>query len=194
MLHADAEFAGLLFLGCVQKSSSVLFLKRNDDVGRGMIDPSLENRWHRLSVKLSSSDRTHNPSEAVDENVFWVVLCLIQLASFPFAVTCGTVCRTASDGYDKCAALVMVLIVGALCTEINKNPGHQSGMRDSTISWCITGLSRSPSSLFSVFFFSRLGCQEHFVGGCCTPLGATAVVTPGSAGYLLWECCILASL
>ena len=27
-----------------------------------------------------------------------------------------------------------------------------------------------------------------------TPLGATAVVTPGSAGYLLWECCILASL
>ena len=27
-----------------------------------------------------------------------------------------------------------------------------------------------------------------------TPLGATAVVNPGSAGYLLWECCILASL
>ena len=27
-----------------------------------------------------------------------------------------------------------------------------------------------------------------------TALGATAVVTPGSAGYLLWECCILASL
>ena len=27
-----------------------------------------------------------------------------------------------------------------------------------------------------------------------SPLGATAVVTPGSAGYLLWECCILASL
>ena len=27
-----------------------------------------------------------------------------------------------------------------------------------------------------------------------TPLGATAVVTPGSAGFLLWECCILASL
>ena len=27
-----------------------------------------------------------------------------------------------------------------------------------------------------------------------TPLGATAVVTSGSAGYLLWECCILASL
>ena len=27
-----------------------------------------------------------------------------------------------------------------------------------------------------------------------TPLGATVVVTPGSAGYLLWECCILASL
>ena len=27
-----------------------------------------------------------------------------------------------------------------------------------------------------------------------TPLCATAVVTPGSAGYLLWECCILASL
>ena len=27
-----------------------------------------------------------------------------------------------------------------------------------------------------------------------TPLGATAVVTPRSAGYLLWECCILASL
>ena len=25
-----------------------------------------------------------------------------------------------------------------------------------------------------------------------TPLGATAVVTTGSAGYLLWECCILA--
>ena len=27
-----------------------------------------------------------------------------------------------------------------------------------------------------------------------TPLGETTVVTPGSAGYLLWECCILASL
>ena len=27
-----------------------------------------------------------------------------------------------------------------------------------------------------------------------TPLGATVVFTPGSAGYLLWECCILASL
>ena len=27
-----------------------------------------------------------------------------------------------------------------------------------------------------------------------TTLGSTAVVTPGSAGYLLWECCILASL
>ena len=27
-----------------------------------------------------------------------------------------------------------------------------------------------------------------------TPLGATVVVTPRSAGYLLWECCILASL
>ena len=27
-----------------------------------------------------------------------------------------------------------------------------------------------------------------------TPLGATAVVTAGSVGYLLWECCILASL
>ena len=27
-----------------------------------------------------------------------------------------------------------------------------------------------------------------------TPLGATAVATPASAGYLLWECCILASL
>ena len=27
-----------------------------------------------------------------------------------------------------------------------------------------------------------------------TPLGATAVVTPKSAGYLLWECCIMASL
>ena len=27
-----------------------------------------------------------------------------------------------------------------------------------------------------------------------TPLGTTAIVTPGSAGYLLWECCILASL
>ena len=27
-----------------------------------------------------------------------------------------------------------------------------------------------------------------------TPLGATAVVTPGSAGYLLWKCCALASL
>ena len=27
-----------------------------------------------------------------------------------------------------------------------------------------------------------------------TPLGAIVVVFPGSAGYLLWECCILASL
>ena len=40
----------------------------------------------------------------------------------------------------------------------------------------------------------RWGCREHFVSGAGTPLGATAVVTPGSAGYLLWECCILASL
>ena len=44
------------------------------------------------------------------------------------------------------------------------------------------------------FFILRWGCREHFVSGCCHYLGATAVVTPGSAGHLLWECCILASL
>ena len=35
----------------------------------------------------------------------------------------------------------------------------------------------------------RWGCREHFVSG-----GSTAVVTPESVGYLLLECCILASL
>ena len=45
---ADAVFAGLLFLEIGLKSSGVFFLKRNGNVGKGRIDPSLKNRWHRL--------------------------------------------------------------------------------------------------------------------------------------------------
>ena len=46
------------------------------------------------------------------------------------------------------------------------------------------------------FFFRSASLSFSFVGDVDvgTPLGATAVVAPGSAGYLLWECCILASL
>ena len=52
------------------------------------------------------------------------------------------------------------------------------------------------------FYFRNLCFPEFYVGDAGntslvdagTPLGATAVVTSGSAGYLLWECCILASL
>ena len=39
---ADAKFAGLLFLENVLKSSGVFFLKRNDNVGKGRIDPNLQ--------------------------------------------------------------------------------------------------------------------------------------------------------
>ena len=45
-----------------------------------------------------------------------------------------------------------------------------------------------------VFFFyvGDAGNTSRVDAG--TPLGATTVVTPGSAGCLLWDCCILASL
>ena len=46
--------------------------------------------------------------------------------------------------------------------------------------------------VFSSFYVGDAGNTSLVDAG--TPLGATAVVTPGSAGYLLWECCILASL
>ena len=54
----------------------------------------------------------------------------------------------------------------------------------------------------TIFFALRIWTLLFYVGDAGntslvdagTPLGATAVVTPGSAGYLLWECCILASL
>ena len=45
---------------------------------------------------------------------------------------------------------------------------------------------------FSLLYVGDAGNTSLVDAG--TPLGATAVVTPGSAGYLLWECCILASL
>ena len=45
-----------------------------------------------------------------------------------------------------------------------------------------------------VFFFYVGDAGNTSLVDAGTPLGATAVVTPGSAGYLLWECCILASL
>ena len=52
-----------------------------------------------------------------------------------------------------------------------------------------------------IFFALRIWSLLFYVGDAGntssvdgTPLGATAVVTPGSGGYLLWECCILASL
>ena len=41
----------------------------------------------------------------------------------------------------------------------------------------------------------RWGCREHFVSGCWHSFGRDrGRYRPGSAGYLLWECCILASL
>ena len=52
-------------------------------------------------------------------------------------------------------------------------------------------LQRSEDFVFS-FYFGDAGNTSLVDAG--TPLGATAVVTPRSAGYLLWECCILASL
>ena len=50
---ADAEFAGLLFLENALKSSGVFFLKRNGNVGKGRIDPSLQESL----ASVSSSDR-----------------------------------------------------------------------------------------------------------------------------------------
>ena len=45
------------------------------------------------------------------------------------------------------------------------------------------------------FLNSYIGDAENTsLVDAATPLGATAIVAPGSAGYLLWECCILASL
>ena len=46
---------------------------------------------------------------------------------------------------------------------------------------------------FSFFFYVGDAGNTSLVDAG-TLLGATAVVTPGSAGYLLWECCILVSL
>ena len=46
--------------------------------------------------------------------------------------------------------------------------------------------------VFSSFYVGDAGNTSLVDAG--TLLGATAVVTPGSAGYLLWECCILAFL
>ena len=44
-------------------------------------------------------------------------------------------------------------------------------------------------------FFSYVGdAGNTSLVDAGTPLFSTAVVTPGSACYLLWECCILASL
>ena len=46
--------------------------------------------------------------------------------------------------------------------------------------------------IFLIFYIGDAGNTPLVDVG--TPLGATTVVTPESAGYLLWECCILASL
>ena len=80
------------------------------------------------------------------------------------------------------------------------------------IPWTVAGvaLRALDGSLVVLRPAERLSCRRDITGlslNWCvgdagntslvdagTPLGATAVVTPGSAGYLLWECCILASL
>ena len=106
-------------------------------------------------------------------------------------------CRTASDGYDECA-----LIAGALCTEIKQESWAQSGppralllfhMRvehDFLMYHWVEG-----QVLCIVFFSFCVGdAGNTSLVDAGTALGATAVVTPGSAGYLLWEWCILASL
>ena len=56
----------------------------------------------------------------------------------------------------------------------------------------IAGTIFLPSVFGLLFYVGDAGNTSLVDAG--TPLGATAVVTPGSAGYLLWECCILASL
>ena len=60
-----------------------------------------------------------------------------------------------------------------------------------TIDLSLVDLLRSASC---VFFFYVGDAGNTSLVEARTPLGATAVVTPGSAGYPLWECCILASL
>ena len=55
-------------------------------------------------------------------------------------------------------------------------------------------LEEDGSRCVLVFFFYVGDAGNTSSVDVGTPLGATAVVTPGSAGYLLWECCILASL
>ena len=55
-------------------------------------------------------------------------------------------------------------------------------------------LEENGSRYILVFFFYVGDAGNTSLVDAGTPLGATAVVTPGSAGYLLWECCILASL
>ena len=59
---------------------------------------------------------------------------------------------------------------------------------------CSTLTSDITSRLNGTFLFT-LGMQGTLrLWMLALPWAATAVVTPGSAGYLLWECCILASL
>ena len=118
-------------------------------------------------------------------------------------------CRTASDGWyfqanDECAVVVMVLIVGALCTEIEQESWASVWSTSCTSPRFICEIKHD----FLVYHWAELVAKFYvfvfflYVGDAGntslvdggTPLGATAVVTPGSAGYLLWECCILASL
>ena len=53
-------------------------------------------------------------------------------------------------------------------------------------------LTRVAGTFFLNSYIGDAGNTSSVDAG--TSLGATVVVTPGSAGYLLWECCILASL
>ena len=56
-------------------------------------------------------------------------------------------------------------------------------------------LEEDESRYVLVFFFFYVGdAGNTSLVEADTLLGATAVVTSGSVGYLLWECCILASL
>ena len=138
---------------------------------------------------------------------FWLVFSLACAAwLFPTCRHLEKVCRTASDGWyfqvnDECAVLVMVLfIVHRDRTKILGislvNLVHFSCFICEIEHDCLVYSWAELVAKFFVFvFFLYVGdAGNTSLVDAGTPLGATAVVTPGSAGYLLWECCILASL
>ena len=90
-------------------------------------------------------------------------------------------CRTASDGWyfqvnDQCAVLVMVLIAGALCTEIEQESWASVLVNLVHFSCFICKIEHDflvyhwaelVAKFFVLVFFSlRWGCREHFVSGC----------------------------